>query len=167
MDKRYLLILIIVIMCFISLFVISNNSDNIGSASVACGKYCLQIPNGFSLYDSGRDNVHIYNGDSGININVYSNLRKNDTFKNRFDLLSNTSDFHILSNGSIDVNGIKVDSVYYEDTVTNQNKSHHYFSKENNSFRIFVYDFNYNQDLNKTLDYVSIIAQSIKVDYKK
>ena len=150
MDKRYLLILIIILICFIGLFVIANNSDNIGSASVACGQYSLQIPNGFSLYDSSRDSVHIYNGNSGININVYSNLRKNDTFNNRFNLLSNTSEFHILSNGSIDANGIKIDSVYYKDVGTNQNKSHHYFSKGNNSFRIFVYDFNYDQDLNKT-----------------
>lgn len=167
MDKRYLLIFIIIFICFIGLFVIANNSDNIGSASVACGKYSFCIPNGFSLYDSATYTVHISNGDSGINIIVYSKLNKNDTFKNGFNRISNSSSFSILSNGSIDANGIKINSVYYRNLENNRNESQHYFSKENNSFRIYVSDFNYDEDLNKTLDYVSIIAQSIKLDYKK
>ena len=123
MDKRYLLIFIIIFICFIGLFVIANNSDNIGSASVACGKYSFRIPNGFSLYDSATYSVHISNGNPGINIVVHSMLNKNDTFKNVFNKVSNSSSLSILSNGSIDANGIKIDSVYYRNLQNNRNES--------------------------------------------
>lgn len=167
MDKRYGLILIIIIICCINLFIISNSSDVVGSATTECGNYIFAMPQGFTLYDSDTSHVLIHDSKTGMNINVYSNLGRSDTYDNKIKEIKSEG-FTIVSNGTIKVDDIDVKSLYYtKDDATHPNRSTFFFSKDDNRFRILITDFDLNSDRNYTIDYVSDIINSIKYNYKK
>ena len=42
-----------------------------------------------------------------------------------------------------------------------------YFEKEGASFRVLMSDFNYESDRNNTIDYITVIVNSLRLDYKK
>ena len=164
MDKRYVLILIIILGCCVNLFIISNSSDLIGSASVECGNYILTMPQEFSLYRSDIDHVLLHDSKTGMNVDVYSKLDKSDTYDNKLKQIP-TEGFTIVSNGTIKAGGIEVKSVYYSND--NQNRSTFFFEKDNNQFRVLMNNFNMDNDRNATIDYIVKIVESIKYNYKR
>lgn len=166
MDKRYVLILIIILGCCINFFIISNSSDLIGSASVECGNYIFTMPQEFSLYRSDIDQVYIHDSKTGMNIFVFSKLGKSDTYENKLKEIP-AKNYTILSNGTIKAGDIEVKSVYYFNNDNHQNRSTFFFEKENNQFRILVMDFNMDKDRNTTIDYIVQIVESLKYDYKR
>ena len=166
MDKRYLLMIVIIFVCFVNLYLIAVNSDVVGSATVEVGQYTCSIPHGFSLYDSDKNHAYLIDTNSKIIIHIYANLSDNSTYDNKVNEIINNSDYKLLSNGTINMGGIDIDSIYYREYDNNQNRSTFYFTKENETFRIIIMDFNYDADLNKTLDYVAVIVDSMKKDYR-
>lgn len=164
MDKRYLLILIIIVVCCINLSFIVINSDVVGSASVSVGKYIFSMPEGFSLSQDNGNSVVIQNGD-GVVIYLESDLSESDTYAKRLVYIENETDDEILSEGSINVSDISVDVVFFQST-NNTNKSTFYFEKDNVPFKMVMSGFNYNADRNQTLDYATFIIQSLHKDYK-
>ncbi len=163
MDKRYLLILAIVIICCINLSIIVNNSDIIGSASVSAGNYLFSAPEGFSLYENNGNSAVIRNN----NMSIYfeSDLSDSDSFDKRLNYIENETSDTILSKGTLSVENISVNTVYYK-TPDNDNNSAFYFEKENATFKIIISNFNYNTDRDLTLDYVKSIIQSTHLNYK-
>lgn len=163
MDKRYGLILIIIVACCINLIVISNSSDVIGSASVECGDFIFSLPSEFSLYDSEKNHVLVHDSKYGMNIDVYSNLHESDTYDNKIKGILNDG-FTIVSNGTINTGGIEVHSIFYK--KDNDNRSAFFFEKDGNRFRILVRDFDMDNNRNKTIDYAVEIIESIVYNYK-
>ena len=164
MDKRYLLILVVVILCGINLSIIVTNSDVVGSASVSVGKYLFSIPEGFSVDENNGNSVVIQNKDK-VTIYFNSNLGSVDNYDNQLKYIDNTTTYKILSKGSLTIDNIKVDSVYYQNE-NHTNFSAFYFEKDNNPFKIVLSNFNYDNDRNLTLKYVTDIIQSTHLDYK-
>ena len=166
MDKRYLFIFIIVFICCINLYFIAINSDDVGSATVASGDYICAIPQGFSLYESNKNYVHLFDADSKVVIDVYTHISKNNTYDKKLVELNNNSNVRVLSNGTINVEDMTIYSIFYRQADNNQNRSTFYFTKDNNNFRILITDFDYEKDYNKILDYVDIISTSMRRDYR-
>ncbi|WP_407423095.1 hypothetical protein [Methanobrevibacter sp.] len=164
MDKRYLLILVVIIICGINLSIIVNNSDIVGSASVSVGKYLFSMPEGFNIYENNGNSIVIQNKDK-ITIYFDTNLGSADNYDKRLKYIDNTTTDKILSKGTLTIDNIKVDSVYYQNE-NHTNMSAFYFEKDNNPFKIVVSNFNYNDDRNLTLEYITDIIQSTHLDYK-
>ena len=165
MDKRYLLILIVVIICCINLSIIVNNSDVVGSASVSVGKYLFSMPEGCHMYKDNGDSVVIQNNNNNMAIYYETDLNDADTFNKRLNYIDNGTTYKILSQGTLTIENITVNSVYYQ-SVNHTNTSAFYFEKDNNQFKIMISNFNYNNDRNLTIDYVTQIIQSTHIDYK-
>lgn len=166
MDKRYALILIIILGCCINLFIISHSSDLIGSASVECGNYIFTMPQEFSLYNSYINQVHLHDSKTGMNVYVYSKLDKSDNYDNKLKEIP-AKGYTILSNGTIKAGDFEVKSVYYVNNNNHQNRSTFFFEKDNNQFRVLMTDFNMDADRNATIDYIVKIVESIKYNYKR
>lgn len=166
MDKRYILILIIIFASAINLYFIASNSDIIGSANVECGQYISIIPQGFSLYESKTNEVLVFDNSRDMGVFINSKINPQDTYKNRCDYIKSNSSLKLLSNGTINDNGIDIDSIYYYDSVKNRNYSVFYFEKFNNSFKVGIDGFNQDLDRNKTLDIITDIVDSLKLNYK-
>ena len=164
MDKRYLLILIIIIVCCINLSIIVNNSDTIGSASAIAGKYVFSIPDGFSLYENNGNSATIKNNED-VSIYYESNLSDSDTYDSRLNFIENKTDYKLLSKGTVNLENISIDTIYYQ--INDTYKVAFYFEKDNTSFKIIMSNFNYDTDRNLTLDYATYIIQSTRFDYKK
>lgn len=166
MDKRYVLILIIILGCCVNLFIISNSSDLIGSASVECGNYIFTMPPEFTLYRSDMDHVLLHDSKTGMDVDVYSKLDKSDTYDEKLKQIP-TEGFTIVSNGTIKADDVEVKSVYYCNNNTHQNRSTFFFEKDNNQFRVLMNNFDMTNDRNATIDYIVKIAESVKYNYKR
>ena len=164
MDKRYLLILVVIIICGINLSIIVNNSNIVGSASVSVGKYLFSMPEGFFIHENNGNSVVIQNNDK-VSIYFDTNLGSADNYDKRLKYIDNTSTDKILSKGTITIDNIEVNSVYYQGK-NHVNKSAFYFEKNNNPFKIVVTNFNYDNDRDLTLEYIKDIIQSTHLDYK-
>jgi len=164
MDKRYLLMLLIIIICCINLSIIVSNSDIVGSASIGVGDYLFSVPQGFNLYESDGHSVTIQNKNN-IAIQVETNLSEKDTYYSSLNYIENRTNATILSEGTISIENISVNTVYYM-TSDNKNMSALYFEKDNTPFKIIVSNFNYDNDRDLTLDYSTFIIKSIKYNYK-
>ena len=165
MDRRYFLIILIIIVCSFSLYNIAVNSDVVGSATVECGKYTCSIPNGFSLYNSEKTEVTCSDG-NGMYIFIYTNLSDKANYSNKIDEINQSKDNNLISNGTINNNNMIIHSIYYSrDDGTN--RSTFYFTKDDHNFRIIISGFNYEKDRNKTVEIACDIANSMKLNYKR
>lgn len=171
MDKRYYLIIFIICFCLLSMFFISNNSVEIGTASVNLGNYIFSIPNNFNLMNTYDTRVVLNNPNNDLNLAVYSydsNYSKN--FTNKVNDVKNSTDSKVLSEGDIHVGDITVKSFYYSDYGTDGkllNRSMYYFEKFNNSYKIEMNTFDYDKDGNYTISVVEVIVDTLRINYKK
>lgn len=169
MDKRYLLIIVITLICLVNLYIISSNSDEIGSATVIAGDYMFKLPENFDILPSNGDPVSLQNHDNNLNVKVYTNQKKTYDFNKKVEQINNHSNAKILSNGTINVSGVTVDAIYY--TYYPENISGNFsvfiFSKEGSQFEVDMNNFNYKNDLNNTIETLDSIVDSIRVNHKK
>ncbi len=168
MDKRYFLMIFIIIVCCSNLYFVSEYSNVVGSASANFKEITFSLPPHFDIVSSNNKYVQLFNQDFGY-INVaYSDLNSSATYKNRLDLLENSSNDKILSCGTINYNNINVDSVYFENNDSDgtiNNQSAFYFTKDNLLFRIEMITFDSN-NRNSTIDNLKFIIDSIRYNYK-
>ena len=166
MDKRYFLIIFIIGVCVVNLYLIANVSDIVGSASVDVGNYTISLPNGFSLYDQDSNQVLLSNPDTKMDIQFFSKVGHRDTFKNKVAEINNDTQFKVLSNGTIDNDGVLVNSLFYQRHDNARNFSIFYFTKEDHDFRIIVRGFDYDSQKDQVIDIVCDIVTSIRLNYK-
>lgn len=153
------------VVCCANLFIVSNYSNEIGDASVDVDRYTFSLPLGFSLYNSDTQSIVIVNPNSQMKINVFVDLKKEDTYEKRVQHIGNGTD-NILSNGTITYNNISISALYYQSTSDYRNFSTFYFSKYNHTHRILISNFDYNTQKNETIDIASKIINSFRVNYK-
>lgn len=169
MDKRFILIIFIIIIGVFNLFIISENSDVIGSASVDVSKFTFSLPKDFILLNTNNQNdVSISNTKTGLRIMVSVIPHYNASYK--FDSLQNDTNKTILSNGTINRNDIKIDSMYYNPVTPDNNHSSaaiFYFNKNNASFKISMDNFNYETQREETIDALLGIIDSIRINHKR
>lgn len=168
MDRRYVLIIFIIVICCFNLYFITEHSNVVGSASADFREVTFSLPPQFNIVSSNNKYVQIFNPDFGyINI-AYSDVNTTANYDNRIQLLKNSSNDKILSNGSITYKNISVDSVYFinndSDGVEN-NQSAFYFIKDNLLFRIEMITFDMD-NRNSTIENLKFIIDSIRFNHK-
>lgn len=166
MDKRYFLIILIIVICCINLYLVANVSDVVGSAYVDVGNYTLTMPEGFALSEDKSNQAIIYNSNSNTQITILSSLGQNDTFTHKYNEINGSQNFKILSNGTINNKDIIINSMFYQNVKTLENRSTFYFNIDNHDFRILISGFNYDSEKNKTIDLASKMIDSIRFNYK-
>lgn len=169
MDKRYLVIILIVGVCLVNLFFISQSSDVIGSASVNVDKYTFSIPLDFMLMDTYPNYVTLSNDKMGLNVAVYV-LKGEYNISEVLSTLKNNTDYKILSEGSVNTSDIKIDTIYFEShdpSVNIQNHSTFYFKKYDTFFKVEMNNFDYNTEKNFTLETIDYIVDSLRINHKK
>ena len=169
MDKRYLVIIFILIFGCVNLYFIAINSDTIGTASVNFDKYVLSLPEGFDLYENHGDSIVLHNSKTGVYIAVYSVDSYNYT--NDLNHYKNDSRATVFSTGDINVDDTLVNSIFYKDFDKNNDRSFNYskfyFTKENHPFVITVAGFDYNNDKNSTVELLIDIVNSLRINSKQ
>lgn len=169
MDMRYLLIIVLIVFSSISLFFIADNSDVIGSASVNVKNFTFSMPAGMDVLNSYEDRVELHSSKNGFYAAVYVLNENNYNLTKIVGDIQNKHGNTILSNGTINVNGIMVDSIYYKSESNGyiNNRSTFFFVKDNTAFNIAISTFNYDNDRNLTLDFVTYVVDTLRVNHKK
>lgn len=164
MDSRYFLIIIIICFCSISMYMVANSSDVVGSAYVDVGHYTFSLPEGFTLYSDRGNQVSLVNTNSKMQIIIYSDLEKSDNFSHRMAVVDREGGYQLDSNGTINHQGNKIDSAFYHNSY--QNRSTFYFSEGDDNLRLLITDFNYNSQKDEVINIASEIIGSIRYNHK-
>lgn len=168
MDKRYFLIIFIIGICCINLFIISNHSDTIGTASADFNEVTFSLPPNYDLVNTNPKYVQFHNPNLGYMAVSYFNGSAENAYHKRIDQINESSDKTLLSYGVVNASDIPIYSVFFESTNsqgTKNNESSFYFNKLNLCFRIDMGGFKQNR--NSTLDTVIFIAESMRPNLKQ
>lgn len=168
MDKRYILIIGIVSICLFNLYILADYSDIVGSASVDYKNVTFTLPKDFNLLETTNNRVQIHNPNFGYITLTYHDDDSKINFQNYFSNIANNSKYIILSNGTINIENIKVDSVYYQSRLSDGSLNNHssfLFVKDNTTYEINMANFDYN-DRNSTINNLEIIINSLRPNYK-
>lgn len=164
MDRRYLLCILIIIICCINLYIIAENSNTVGSATATFDKYKFTLPPDYEVTELYAHSVQIHSKDLRY-ITIES---KKPTYKYNYTAISEEllkkPNHTILSNGTIDINGINIDLIYYQTVDENNfinNRSNFYFEKNNDVFQVGMSGFDYNTERNQTIETLTYIVDSI------
>ena len=170
MDNRFILIFFIIIACVFNLFLVAEYSDVIGTASVDVSKYTFSLPKDFILLETTDQNsILITNTKSGLDI-AFSVISNDYSSNFKLNELQNDSRYSVISNGTINRDDVSIESIYYKHINSNNNKSDaaiFYFNKYDASFKVRMENFNYDLQRNETIDSLSYVVDSLRVNYKR
>lgn len=162
MDKRYFLIIGIIVICCANLYIISTFSDVVGDAYFDVGNYTFTLPEGFSIENTENNHVIIVNQNNKMKIDIYSYLSKTDNYENALKFVTTNNNCILLSNGTIYHNNISIDSLYY--VQNDRNSSVFFFNKENNTFKIVISNFNQDTQHNDTINILTQLVGSARLN---
>lgn len=169
MDRRYLLILVIIIVCSVNLVLVSNYSDVVGSASVDYKEITFSLPPNFNLLSANDRYVQLYSSDFGHIAITYDNDYSSSNYENKINSLKNSTNTTILSNGTVNFKNLTIDTVYYktiDSENTENNLSSFYFVKDDLHYRVEMSTIN-SDKRNETINNLIYIIDSIRHNFKK
>lgn len=111
MDKRWILILIILIVGGYWTYTVVDSSTTVGDAITVVNKTVITLPNDFSILDSDKNSVDLIDEKNNEKIHI-EDMGKGDTaletFNNEIYSLSESSDIHIIKNSTFNVGNTTV-----------------------------------------------------------
>lgn len=168
MDRRWISILIIIIIACICGYLIVQSSDTVGNAVVDVNKSLVTIPSGFTG-DSDIDSATFFDK-SGTKSIYIKDIGKIDSvlssFKNSEKELNNDTDIDIQSNTTAKIGDVTVYTIYYVNSSDSSSKiaSNSYFYSFDHTYFVKMKGFSNQDELNK---YLEKIVKTTKPDYKK
>ena len=169
MDKRWISILIIIILAICCGYLIVSSSNTVGNAIVDVNKSTVTIPHHFSVGSEEKDSI-VLNERSGTAKIFVKDLGKISNFKKLFDKevksLSDNEEIDILKNTTNSTADFEYYTVYYQDYSDSEmyNKSITYLYKFKHTYLVKCDGFKDTGFLDSNLD---LIINTIKLDYKK
>lgn len=169
MDKRWLFIVIILILAVCCGYFIASSSDNVGNAIADLNKSTVTLPHGFSVGETTPDSIELIKRNHPEKIFI-QDLGKGDKaldeFKYELKSLSKNDNSEVISNSTNSTENFKSYTILYkyykDDEVTNESISTVYTA--NHTFLVKLSGFNSNDEMN---DYMNFVIKTIKPDYKK
>lgn len=167
MDKRWIYIIIIAIIGIACLYLIVENTPELGSANVYIGKFTITLPNSFNIEKDGPGFNHLINRNTNEKIWVYDlgegNLvKENLTYK--LDKLGENDNITILEKTSIKLKNGTFPAIYYEKLPNNKISYVTFIQKYNHTFSIESKDYPDNDTLKSDLEFV---IDTLKPDLKQ
>lgn len=165
MDKRWIYIIIILIIGISALYVIVSSSNTVGSAIVDVNKFIITLPDDFNIQDNDKEYSILINRNTNARI-IVKDIGKgnfvNERLKNDSDIY-HTRDYKEIKNKTFEHDGIKVKTIYGigEDNKINSTA---YFMKFDHTFNIKTNNF---KDIDTIEENVKFIIDTLQRDYKQ
>lgn len=164
MDKRWILILVILIIGLGSMYYIVDHSNTVGSAITTFSKTTITIPDDFSVGDSGNDYVELYNKKNSEKITIKDNGKGNTASKTLKKLSEDygNNDYDNITNNTERINKQKVYNLY----LTNDNGTEQIsvFYRQNHTYTAIFENFKNDGNIEKNLKF---IIETMTPDYKQ
>ena len=169
MDKRWLAILIILIMAICCGYYVVSSSNSVGNAIADLNKSTVTLPYGFSVGKTTPDSVELIKRNHSEKI-FLKDLGKEDKalaeFENEIKTLSKSNETSVTGNLTNNTDNIKVYTIYYQyikdDNILNESISSVY--TYNHTYLVKLTGF---PDDNTMNEYLNSIIDTIRPDYKK
>lgn len=176
MDKRWLIIILILIIGCGTLYLIVDNSNVVGKASVNLKDSTFTLPLGFDVFNSRQINdIEIVNYKTNMKIQIIelenNNSAKAD-FNNSLSDLYNGTEFKVIDSGVATIANITCYVIQFKHNENvsgngSNNFTYIFFYKDNYTYNIRVWNFDYKTDQEFVSGNVSFIIDSLRINYKK
>lgn len=169
MDKRWIGILIILIVGCCAMYLVVDSSTTVGTAITVVNKTVVTLPSDFSIEDSGNDYAKIINKNTNEKIYIEDLVKKDtalDNYNNQLKKLKQDSGIKILKNSTVNIKNITVYKIDCQN-LTTENATNISICYAYTCYHTFLIEFkNYsdNTNLDKNLDY---IISNMKADFKQ
>lgn len=169
MDRRWLFIILILIIGTCCMYLIVDSSNTVGSAIADINKTTITMPDGFSKGADDEGSLELINKKNEKNIYL-KDLGKNDSSKVAFDKklksLKSENDVTIIENKTSAINNITTYTIYYLNSTDNNtyNRSMSFFYSSGHTFYMKQAGYDNINDLNNDLKF---IVSTMQPDYKK
>lgn len=165
MDKRSILIILILILGVGCMYFIVTSSDTIGSAITDVNKSTITLPSDFTIKSTNSESALICNRHNNETIKV-TDLGKQDSaqeeYNNMIKSLKKDSQIDDVSNTTTSTNDLTIYTINYN--TVNGTKHMSYVYTYNHTYCIKMTGYTDDDKLNKDLEFV---AKTIRPDYKK
>ena len=169
MDKRWIAILVIIILAVCCGYLVISSSNTVGSAIVDVNKSTVTLPPDFSIIGSESNNVDLLKKSTSEGIFIKDLGKINNTkelFNNKLDYFLMTGDIEILDNQTNLTDEYDCYAIYYQNLSDMQsaNQSFVYVFKYNHSYLVKFSGYSDFNQMNRDLD---VVVNTLKLDYKK
>ena len=168
MDKRWIMILIIIIIAGICGYFIASSSDTVGNAIVDVNTFTVTVPHNFGIDSTVDETIFIKRG-SNEKV-LLKDLGKQDSglkeYNKKIKSFSKNDDIKILNNTTTTNGNCKIYMINYESSSQKNmsNQSMAYLYTYEHTFSVKLTGFSDTDYMNDVLNF---IAQTLKPDYKK
>lgn len=167
MDKRWIVIIIILIVGISSLFLIANESDRIGKAITTIDNVVITLPTDFKVESEGDGYTTIVNRNTGEKIHIDLIKGKNKAqslMKNRLEELK-SDNVDNIENYTQNIANITVYSISYQNLSSDPqvNYTANYLNKLNKTFVITASNYD---DSSSQLSDLTEIINTLRLDFK-
>ena len=168
MDKRWILLLIILIVGCTCMYFIVDSSTTVGNAITVVNKSVVTIPNDFGIGNSEKNSVELIGKNSDEKIYIEDFGKKDvalESFKENLSEFSHNPKYKIMKNTTENISNITTYKIYLED-----------YTKENATNTTIAYIYSYNHTVMIKIDGsnqdqkeedLNFIIRTIKHDYKQ
>lgn len=167
MDKRWILILIILIVGCACMYHIVVSSNNVGNAITVVNKTVITIPDEFTIDDDDKSSTTLINEKTKETIFI-KDLGKPDTsldcFNKGLSRFSDNYDIHILNNETLNINDIPVYRLDIQNSTDGKDSTIVYMYSYNHTFNLKFNGYSSEDKLNQDLNF---IINTISPDFKQ
>lgn len=168
MDKRWILLLTILIVGCACMYFIADSSTTVGNAITVVNKSVVTLPNDFGIGNSEKNSVELIGKHSDEKIYIEDFGRKDvalESFKENLSEFSHNSQYKVIKNTTENISNITTYKIYLED-----------YTKENATNTTITYIYSYNHTFmikidgsnqNQKEDDLNFVIRTIEHDYKQ
>ncbi len=167
MDKRWIVIIIILIVGISSLFLIANQSDKIGKAITTIDNVVITLPTDFRVEHAGDGYTTLTNRNTGEKLHIELIKEKNKAqslMKSKLEELK-SDNVDNIENYTQNIANITVYTISYQNLSSDSpvNYTVNYLNKLNKTFIITT--SNYDDSTSELSDLTDIVT-TLRLDYK-
>lgn len=169
MDKRWISILIIIIIAVCCGYLVVSSSNTVGSAIVDVNKSTVTLPSDFSIVGSESNNVNLLKRSTSEKIFIKDLGKLDDakeSFDRKLDYFLMTEDIEVLDNKTNLTSEFDCYAIYYQNIsdAESANQSDIYVYKYNHTYLL---KFSGYSDINQMNHDLDVVVNTLKLDYKK
>ena len=169
MDKRWISILIIIIIAVCCGYLVVSSSNTVGSAIVDVNKSTVTLPSDFSIIGSESNNVNLLKRSTSEKIFIKDLCKNNDakdSFDKKLEYFLMSGEIEVLNNRTNLTDEFDCYAIYYQNIsdAESANQSDIYVYKYNHTYLLKFSGYSDINQMNRDLD---VVVNTLKLDYKK
>lgn len=169
MDKRWILVIAILIIGFASLYIIADTSNDVGNAIASVDGVIVTLPPDFTNFQTNEKSVNIENKYTHEKLYFKSAAegdRAFESYNNTINKFNNDENIEITNTTTMRFDNVTSYVIYYQNSSSGEAKEYMraYFYNFDNTFLVTMWNYNGTERGNANLKFV---IENLYPDYKK